>query len=67
MVIHDEEHNRILAPEGKFITNDGKEFVLTHYLSTTDNTDDWWTITEEEYQRILAEENSDEHYEDIIE
>ena len=55
MVIRDKEHNRLLAHEGKFITNDGKEFVLVHYLSDSDNADDWWSIPKEEAERILAE------------
>ena len=55
MVIYDEEHNRILAPEGALITNDGKEFVLAHYLSVSDRVDDWWDIPKEAVERILAE------------
>lgn len=49
MVIYDEEHNRLIAPKGAFITNDDKEFVLVHYLSNSDKVNDWWDITEEEY------------------
>lgn len=55
MVVYDEEHNRILAPAGNFITNDGKEFVIVHYLSNSDRIDDWWDIPKEEAERILVE------------
>lgn len=56
MIIEDKKNNRIIAPEGRMITKDGEEFVLVHYLSDSDNVDDWWDVSKEYAERSKADE-----------
>ncbi len=53
------ENQTILkADEGKFLTN-GETFAKVVYLGKNDSADNWHEITEEEYNKIIADEGGD--------
>jgi hypothetical protein len=50
--------NVLIAKEG-YIYTDGETFGYTIHLGVYDSADNWWEITEEEYQALMElEENS---------
>ncbi len=45
---------KLVATEGMIYTN-GESFGRTVFLGTGDNPDNWWEISESEYEKILEE------------
>ncbi len=48
--------NTLIAKEGYIYTN-GDTFGYTIHLGVYDSADNWWEITEEEYQALIASED----------
>lgn len=48
--------NVLKASEGKVLTN-GTAYGKTVYLGCTDKAENWYEITQEEYEKIKEEEN----------
>ena len=49
--------NKITADDGMWLTN-GETFSKEVYLGRDSSAENWHEITEEEYQAIIAEENT---------
>ena len=47
--------NKIIAEDGKMLTN-GDAFGKEIYLGKNDKIENWYEITEEEYNRIIEQE-----------
>lgn len=51
--------NKITADKGMILTN-GKGYTKCLYLGVNDSVDNWHEITEEEYNKIMAEKKAAE-------
>lgn len=58
MEIKEVKQTIIEASEGHILTN-GKSFGKVVALGSTDSADNWYEITEEEYNKIEAEQTED--------
>ena len=52
------DRNILKADEGKVFTN-GETFGTTVYLGKNDSADNWYEITVEEYETIIADEGGE--------
>lgn len=50
--------NKIIAEEGMILT-DGQSYGKVVYLGKEDSVINWYEITEQEYERIMAEQNEE--------
>ena len=50
--------NKIIAEEGMILT-DGQSYGKIVYLGKEDSVINWYEITEQEYERIMAEQNEE--------
>ena len=50
------ELRKMTASDGMYLTN-GEVYSKEVYLGCNDSPDNWHEITEEEYEKIVAEEN----------
>ena len=48
---------KLIAEEGMVLTN-GETFGKQVFLAPSDSPDNWWEITEEEYSKIVVEEDA---------
>lgn len=58
------ELKEVKAEEGKVLTN-GETYSSVGgsiFLGVNDSIDNWWEITEEEYQHIIDEQNKEDDY-----
>ena len=47
--------NKLIADEGKWLTNGQGVYSKEVYLGANDNVSNWLEITDEEYKKIIAE------------
>ena len=52
------ERTKLTATEGMILTN-GETYGREIFLGTGDSQDNWWEITEAEYEAIQAEQNTE--------
>ncbi len=50
---------KLVATEGMVYTN-GTDYARVAYLCSTDSPDNWWEITEAEYEARMAEETEED-------
>ena len=50
--------NKIIAKEGMILTN-GEVYGKSISLGVNDSIENWWEITEEEYEKIMATKESE--------
>ena len=53
------KHRKIEATEGMIYTN-GEAFGKTIYLGNNDSIENWYEITEEEYEKIISDNGGED-------